>query len=171
MPKTKNAYLRYLIIHSQVKRNRYKPGYPTLEDLIQSLEDEEPRIFGLDRITNLTISDRYFIQDPAFYDEIFRVLYDAVGVMAFGIESQDVVLRFNNAEAPYVKTLMLHRSQKVLEEDDAGITVSLHVKVTPEFIRDCILRYGDCIKVISPVQLADTVQLIYHRALDAYNQE
>jgi len=333
MPKTKNAYLRYLIIHSQVKRNRYKPGYPTLEDLIQSLkdegykvsdstiekdirflkyergapiiydrgdrcykytedwefdiplspedvrmlhmlvhklaifgdaqefkivresieklsehfelvsqhpddkidkyilfeytkgftgkpllsgiydaiyekkeisfthcrfesdeptertlqpyilkehrnrwyvigkEDEEPRIFGLDRITNLTVSDRYFIQDPAFYDEIFRVLYDAVGVMAFGIESQDVVLRFNKAEAPYVKTLMLHRSQKVLEEDDSGITVSLHVKATPEFIRDCILRYGDCVKVISPVQLADTVQLIYHRTLDLYESE
>ena len=40
MPKTKNAYLRYLLIHSQIKRNQYKEGYPTIEDLWEYLHDE-----------------------------------------------------------------------------------------------------------------------------------
>ena len=73
---------------------------------------------------------------------------------------------------PYI--LKEHRNRWYVigkEEDDAGITVSLQVKVTPEFIRDCILRYGDAVKVISPVPLADKVQQIYLRTLDLYESE
>jgi predicted DNA-binding transcriptional regulator YafY len=134
-------------------------------------EYEEPRIFGLDRICNLIVSDRYFIQDPDFYDEIFKVLRDAVGVMAFGFESEDVILHFDSSEAKYIKSLLLHRSQEVIQEDKDGITVSLHVKITWEFTMDCILRFGDRVKVIKPQSLANKVSEIYQNAIDSYNQE
>ena len=131
-------------------------------------ENEEPRIFGLDRISDLKISERHFIQEPDFYDEVFRILYDSVGVMAFGYESQDVVLHFSSTEAKYIKSLMLHRSQKIIAEDESGITVSLHVKVTREFIMECILRFGDSVKVLKPESLADEVNKTYRRAADSY---
>jgi hypothetical protein len=41
MPRNKNAYLRYLIIHSQIKRNKYVWGYPTKENLLDYLRDED----------------------------------------------------------------------------------------------------------------------------------
>jgi predicted DNA-binding transcriptional regulator YafY len=134
-------------------------------------EYEEPRIFGLDRIYNLIVSDRYFIQDPDFYDEIFKVLRDAVGVMAFGFESEDVILHFDSSEAKYIKSLLLHRSQEVIQEDKDGITISLHVKITWEFIMDCILRFGDTVKVLKPQSLANKVSEIYQNAIDSYNRE
>lgn len=131
-------------------------------------EDGVPKIFGLDRISNLKVTDREFNQDPGFYDEIFRVLYDSVGVFAFGVKSEDVVLRFSEDEAPYIRSLPLHRSQKILDDNGAeGMTVKLHVKATPEFIKDCILRFGDKVKVVSPQRLAAEVKDIWKRALDS----
>lgn len=131
-------------------------------------EDGNPRIFGLDRLSELRVTGVEFWQEPEFYDEIFRVLYDSVGVFAFGIESQDVVLHFDRREACYIKSLPLHRSQQILyDSEDEGLTVMLRVKVTPEFIKDCILRFGDQVKVISPRNLADEVREIWRRALES----
>lgn len=132
-------------------------------------EDGVPKIFGLDRISSLEVTDTVFIQDPAFYDEIFRVLYDSVGVFAFGVKSEDVVLRFTGDEAPYIRSLPLHRSQKIIDDSlTEGLTVEIHVKVTPEFIKDCILRFGDSVRVVSPVHLADNVRDIHAKALERY---
>ena len=135
-------------------------------------ENEEPRIFGLDRISNLVVSEeRYFIQDPEFYDEVFNVLRDAVGVMAFGYKSEKVVLHFNHSEASYIKSLMLHRSQTIIAEDNEGITIQLQVKITWEFIMECILRFGDMVKVLEPAELAEKVKQIYGKAIEAYGNE
>ena len=129
-------------------------------------ENGSPKIFGLDRISNLAVTDNEFIQDPDFYDEIFRVLYDSVGVFAFGVKSQDVVLHFTEDEAPYIKSLPLHRSQQIIDDSETeGLTIKIHVKVTPEFIKDCILRFGDKVKVISPENLAAEVREVWERAL------
>ena len=129
-------------------------------------ENSCPKIFGLDRISKLAVTDKEFNQDPGFYDEIFRVLYDSVGVFAFGIKSEDVVLRFSQDEAPYIKSLPLHRSQQIIDDSEKeGMTVKLHVKVTPEFIKDCILRFGDSVRVVSPESLAAEVRGIWERAL------
>jgi predicted DNA-binding transcriptional regulator YafY len=133
-------------------------------------ENEEPRIFGLDRISDLKVSDRHFIQDPDFYDEVFRILYDSIGVDAFGYVSEDVILRFDSSEAKYIRSLMLHRSQVVTDLDDGSIEVRMHVKVTREFIMDCILRYGDSVKVIKPDSLAAEVKKIYARVIERYRQ-
>lgn len=131
-------------------------------------ENGEPRIFGLDRISNLVVSEKYFIQDPDFYDEIFSFLRDAIGVMAFGYVSQDVVLYFKHPEASYIKSLMLHRSQTIVKEDDEGITVKLHVKITWEFIMECVLRFGDQVKVLEPEELVEDVKNIYQKAINHY---
>lgn len=129
-------------------------------------EKGNPRIFGLDRLSDLRVTETGFWQDPEFYDEIFRVLYDSVGVFAFGIESRDVVLHFNPGEACYIKSLPLHRSQQILDDNEKeGLTVKLRVKITPEFIKDCILRFGDQVKVISPLSLAGEVRKIWRNAV------
>lgn len=133
-------------------------------------EDGNPRIFGLDRISDLEITDRLFISEPEFYDEIFSVLYDAVGVMAFGYESQDVILHFSPAEANYVRSLMLHRSQEILEDNDNGLKLKMHVKITGEFIMECILRYGDTVKVLEPQSLVEKVKKIYRATLEKYSE-
>lgn len=132
-------------------------------------EKGKPRIFGLDRISDLNIRDVYFIQEPEFYDEIFDVLKDAVGIMAFEFRSEDVTLEFSKEQAYYINSLMLHRSQKVEDKPDGGVIVHLHVKITPEFITDCILKYGDGVKVLKPKSLEEHVKESYRSALNNYS--
>jgi predicted DNA-binding transcriptional regulator YafY len=129
-------------------------------------EGGEPRIFGLERISGLTTLDRWFTKDTDFYDEIFRVFYDSIGVMAFGFPSEDVVLEFESDQANYVKTLMLHRSQQITDLDKGRISVSMHVKITHEFIMECVLRFGSSVRVVEPHHLADKVKAIHRKALE-----
>jgi predicted DNA-binding transcriptional regulator YafY len=133
-------------------------------------ENGKPRIFGLDRITDLNVSEKYFIRDPEFYDEIFKVFHDAVGVLAFNSEAEEVILHFDNDQADYIKSLMLHRSQQVTEDTDGkgGISVKMFVKITPEFINECILPYGSSVRVLSPARLVKEVKTIYSEALKNY---
>ncbi len=132
-------------------------------------EEGAPRIFGLDRICDLVVTKDYFTQDPGFYDEIFSVLKDAVGIMAFGYDSEDVILKFNAETSNYIRTLMLHRSQEIIHEDSNGLTLKIHVKITREFINECVLHFGDSVKVLSPQSLADKVKQIHQNAADAYS--
>ncbi len=131
-------------------------------------EEGETKIFGLDRISDLEVTDRYFEKDNDFYDDIFRVLYDSVGVMAFGFPSEEVVLEFDKSQAQYVETLMLHRSQVITSLDGGRISVAMKVKVTPEFIMECILRFGSHVRVVKPQHLAGKVTEVYRQALDNY---
>lgn len=131
-------------------------------------EQGDSRIFGLERISDLVITDNYFAKDYEFYDEIFEVLYDSVGVMAFGYPSEEVVLEFDKTQAAYVQTLMLHRSQEITPLEEGSISVTMKVKVNREFIMECILRFGEHVKVVKPAYLATKVEEIHMKALENY---
>ena len=131
-------------------------------------ENGESRIFGLERISDLVVTDNYFAREDEFYDEIFEVLHDSVGVMAFGYPSEEVVLEFDKTQAAYVETLMLHRSQVITPLEDGRISVSMKVKVNREFTMECILRFGEHVKVVKPGHLAVKVKEIHQKALGNY---
>jgi predicted DNA-binding transcriptional regulator YafY len=137
---------------------------------VMGKENDEPKIFGIERIENLEITDKFFEKDLAFYDEIKSLLYDSVGVMAFGFVTEEVVLKFDRIPAQYIKTLMLHRSQKIIEETEDYLTISLRVKVTQEFIMECILRFGNNVKVLKPESLIQKMRDIYSGALTNYDR-
>ncbi len=134
-------------------------------------ENGEPKIFGIERMDDLEITEDWFEKEISFYDEIKSLLYDSVGVMAFGFDTEEVVLQFDRTPAQYIKTLMLHRSQKIVEENENGLTVSLKVKITPEFIMECILRFGNNVKVLKPESLIRKVRAIYSEALENYDHK
>jgi predicted DNA-binding transcriptional regulator YafY len=132
-------------------------------------EEGTPKIFGIERIDDLIVTENWFEKDPGFYEEVKSLLFDSVGVMAFGFETEEVVLKFNRSQAQYIKTLMLHRSQQIIEDNESGLTVSLKVKITPEFIMECILRYGKDVKVLKPESLVKKVKDHYRTALLSYD--
>ena len=132
-------------------------------------EAGKPKIFGIERIDDLIVTENWFEKDPGFYEEVKSLLFDSVGVMAFGFETEEVVLKFDRSQAQYIKTLMLHRSQQIIEDSESGLTVSLKVKITPEFIMECILRYGKDVKVLKPESLVKKVKDHYREALLSYD--
>jgi hypothetical protein len=67
MPKNKNAYVRYLIIHSEIRRKKYKYGYPTLENLKWELVDQgyDVSLSTIEKDINFL---KYERQAPIIYD-------------------------------------------------------------------------------------------------------
>lgn len=70
--------------------------------------------------------------------------------------------------APYVLTKPLHPSQKLIEKNDYGITISLEVQHNFELEKE-ILGLGDGIIVISPERLKANIIDRINNTIDQYN--
>jgi hypothetical protein len=77
-PKNKNAYLRYLIIHSQLKRNKYREGYPNKEDLLWVLNDQGYDVSGstLEKDLNFLKNERGAPLEYNRYQKCYRYTDD-----------------------------------------------------------------------------------------------
>lgn len=78
-----------------------------------------------------------------------------------------VILWVNKYHAPYVLTKPLHHSQQLLKEDADGIVVRIDVVLNFELERE-ILGFGECMKVLAPRRLADTIRKRLVKARELY---
>lgn len=127
--------------------------YRTL--LVSHEKVAEMHIYALDRILSLNITDHTFRLDPDFdAQQYFRY--------AFGtrVEKDNppckVVLRVTAQQAPYLRTLPLHHSQREVETTDEYSIFELEVALTVELYMQ-ILYYGSNIEVLAPTELHDII--------------
>ena len=115
--------------------------------------DESVKTFGLDRISNLKITDTKFKALKYNVEKEFRY--------AFGVETyspvEKVVMRFSVKQGNYIKTFPLHSSQKVLEENENNLLIEIHIHTTNDIIME-LLKYGNDVKVIEPESLIATMK-------------
>jgi len=84
-----------------------------------------------------------------------------------GEEPQAIRLWFNYLQAPYIKTKPLHPSQKIVEENETGIVISL--KLVPNFeLEQLILGYGERAKVLEPDSLAEKIASRIKASIENY---
>lgn len=131
----------------------------------KDIEIAEMRTFALDRIKDVEITKKTFVlpkQPTAYFDDSF-------GIIAKDGDSKPVkvVLWFNPDQCKYVKSLPLHHSQTVLSDDENGLTITLFVHLTFDFVKE-ILSYGQNVKVLEPQQLVDNVKDRLKRAIAHY---
>jgi len=82
---------------------------------------------------------------------------------------QDVVLKIDKQNAPYVITKPFHLSQKTLEvAEDGSVFIQLCVHLNMEFDR-LILGFGDSIEVIKPRILRNRIKKKLGWALEQYS--
>lgn len=107
------------------------------------------RTFGLDRISDLTITSQYFVPDSEFDPEtLFRYSF---GITAGG-KPQEIVLRFAPQEGRYVKAQPLHPTQQILSDNDSGLTISM--KVIPSYeLKATVRSFGNNVNVVRPKNL------------------
>lgn len=119
-------------------------------------ENKVPRVYALDRITDLEISGENFTYpkdfDPA---EFFNYSY---GVFRLDEKPQLVKLRVSPRQALFMNSLPIHHSQeKVLQESDGEHTVyTLLLTPAYDFVQ-YILSQGAEIEVLEPQALRDTI--------------
>lgn len=127
---------------------------------------DNPLKFGIDRIEELNVHDQTFEKDPHFD---MNDLFDDVVGLRTDREKEEILLHFTPFQGKYIKTLPLHPSQEVVEEDDQGVTVKL--KVRPNFeLKQKLMMQCQAVKVIQPQWLAEEMQEIYREALENYKK-
>ena len=119
--------------------------------LAWDVEKEALRVFGLDRIKHLDDERGVKFQHPVpegvehFFDDSFGAWVDNERTQA-----EEVVLAFKKLPtdspfvpnpAEYLKAMPLHSSQEVMSETDDEIVLKLHLKITPDFVKE-IQSYG-----------------------------
>lgn len=132
-----------------------------------NIEKKEFRTFGLDRIQSMRILDIKF-QYPQKVNprEHFKNSFGIVS--SINQEPQEIVLKFFNNQGEYVRTLPLHSSQQILEEDGDSMLVKLKIVPTYDFVFE-LMSMGSNLKVIFPKSLADDLRGNFRRALQYYD--
>ncbi|WP_034060523.1 WYL domain-containing protein [Lacinutrix jangbogonensis] len=124
---------------------------------------------ALDRIVSLKSSDASFVSEPNFNSETYYK--NAIGVsVSPNLDTENVLLYVSHKHAPYVVTKPFHNSQKMIEKDNYGITISLDVQLNFELEKE-ILGFGESIKVIAPERLKRIIKERLHDAVDFYETE
>ena len=133
--------------------------------VVGKVEDKHFRTFGIDRIEDLKISTEVFKTTgkeaaASLFDNIIGLSYSEGKV-------EEVILSFQPIQGKYVKSLPLHRSQKIIKDDEKSLVISLDL--IPNFeLRQKILMMGETVKVLKPAKLAAEIKRSLANALKQY---
>ncbi len=129
-------------------------------------EKDLQKVFGLERMHSVDISDHRIDEKIEFnYEEKFKHCF---GVISPNTELPSrVVLQFTKRQAGYIKTLPLHSSQRIVQEDEETTTIELSIYLTLDFITE-IISYGKEVKVLEPQKLIEQVKSKLKETLDLY---
>ena len=124
---------------------------------------------ALDRIISIKEAKIPYYRDEDFDAEAY--FENVIGVsVSSTLEPIHIELFVSNVHAPYVETKPIHKSQKTIEKNNHGITISLDVQYNFELEKE-ILSFGDGIKVISPPSLRKNIRTRLGNAIDLYQTE
>lgn len=105
------------------------------------------KTLGLDRISDLAITNTSFKRENINVEDAYK---NAFGIInATGEEPQEILLKFDNEQANYVKALLIHHSQKIVSETENETVFKVFLVPTYDFQRE-ILSYGNRVEVLSP---------------------
>lgn len=114
----------------------------------QDLKDGNVKTFGLDRISNLKITDTKFKSVSYNVEKEFQ--------HAFGVETyskaEKIVLQFDRQQGNYIRTFPLHESQRIVKQTNDLIAVELFIHITNDIIME-LLKYGSTVQVLEPESL------------------
>lgn len=134
------------------------------------VERKAMRVYGLDRVTGLSITDRKFRMPDSFdVDELFATSY---GIYLPEGPGRTITFRTTRKEARFLRDLPIHRSQRELPvkpgtPDDGHVTFEIFVCPNTDLIME-FCRRGDRIEVLSPADVRESVASELRKAAGLY---
>ncbi|MBE3574959.1 MAG: transcriptional regulator [Firmicutes bacterium] len=113
----------------------------------------ELRIFAVDRILELTVTDRTFKRPADFSIDTYLSL-------SWGIErgpERTVRVAFDAEQARWIRERVWHQGQRLTETGDGGVILEVRVSGL-ESIKRWILSFGSHARVLEPAELAEAVR-------------
>ena len=130
---------------------------------------DDCRIYGLDRIEDLEITAETFKIPKDFSAKDYFSDYYGI-VTEKNTKPQQIVLRIYRSHVPYVQSLPLHRSQRLLEDKGEYADFGFFLVPTYDFIMR-LLQAGAMIEVISPASLRETLKERISEMHSLYNKD
>jgi predicted DNA-binding transcriptional regulator YafY len=129
-------------------------------------KDSLIKCFALDRLSNLFITRNHFqFPDDFNVNDYFKYSF---GIIRSDDElPQDIILSFDPFQGKYIKSLPLHESQEILDDNENELLIKLTLYITHDFLME-ILSYGENVKVIKPDCLIEELKVSYQNALNLY---
>ena len=127
-------------------------------------EETEPRVYALDRVKELGLTDKkwHFPKDfdaNAFFSGHFGVDHQG--------KPEHVRIRVDARTAQYMNTLPLHHSQKEELRTPEYSEFSFFIALTYDFKQE-LRKQGSNLQVLAPDHLRDEFVQEYQNALDKY---
>jgi predicted DNA-binding transcriptional regulator YafY len=129
-------------------------------------KDQKVKTFGLDRISNLSISDQGFSYPKDInIEQIFQNCFGIISDEDYCAEQ--IVLSFSKHQAKYIKSLPLHDSQELIFEDAKEVRFKLFVKPTFDFMME-ILSFGPDVEILEPAYVREELKNKLNKTLTKY---
>lgn len=129
--------------------------------------DNKIRIYSLDRIKNMAVTTAAFKYPDDFSPEdYFASCFGIIHVKDIPIET--VVIKVDSAQANYLRSLPLHKSQSELERNDNYSIFTVKVRPTFDFKQE-LLWNGDAVEVLEPQWLRDEIMRTVVKILEKYS--
>lgn len=109
------------------------------------------RLYGLDRIESIEITDTEYKLPKGFSASEYFSNYFGI-VTDERVKPERIVIRANADHTPYLKSLPLHHSQRLIEDNGEYADFELYLAPTYDFVMK-LLHVGAMIEVISPAPL------------------
>jgi len=134
--------------------------------LANDLKDHTIKSFALDRLSALNITAKKFQFQADFnVTEYFKHCFGII--RPDNAQPQEVILSFEPFQGKYIKSLPLHESQLIIQDNEDELLIQLTMFVTHDFFME-LLSFGENVKVIQPASLIADLKFSYHDALNLY---
>lgn len=121
------------------------------------------KCFELGGFVDFKVLDEDFVQGSGVRAEnLFRDCFGIWDDPKMPVE--DILLRFSPLDGRFIKTLPIHSSQKI-EETDEYVEVTLHLKITNDFVM-ALLSRSSSVEILAPQSLKDRMNAIWAAALE-----
>ena len=114
------------------------------------IDNAEIRTYALDRVKNFRMTEEVCEELTDFDPE--KYFNHSFGITTPDASIETIILRFTKKRAPYILSLPIHKSQKVLKKTSKSITISISVILSYE-VYEYILSKSPDIKVLRPSHL------------------
>lgn len=144
----------------EYKHRWYLLGVPANENDIKT--------YAFDRIKELNVVEEKFDKNVPFdASEYFR---HSFGIITPKDEVTEIHLRFDKVEAPYVISLPIHHTQKIIKETKNYLDISIQVRISYE-LKEFILSKTPRVKVMSPEHLSKEITMMLLEGQKIYEKK
>lgn len=130
-------------------------------------DSEIVKVYALDRIEKLVITDRFFTLPSDFTPDDH--LYDSIGIMkAESNKPVEIVIKAYGNHPKYLRALPLHHSQNEIETKADYSLFSFRLAPTYDFYQD-IFRRREQVEIVSPPEVREEFKRVLTKISDYYD--